>query len=184
MLRSRQGGRWVIDPLCNYAVIGNRLITACGVWSRHLDLLFFLSSNPSIYNIIRWISWTMGQTNRLLSVWRSNHYFFFHDFLQNSLQKSFQFIFLFFSKITKIKIECPKSIRNYEKKNTWNVRHLVNELFVPLAQQTSLLYCRLSDFSIAQPHLQSEFRREKFLRKRRRRCWILNEQLYNHIQVR
>ena len=30
-LRSRQGGRWVIDPLCNYALIGNRLITACGV---------------------------------------------------------------------------------------------------------------------------------------------------------
>ena len=27
--------------------------------------------------------------------------FFFHDFLQNSLQKSFQFIFLFFHKITK-----------------------------------------------------------------------------------
>ena len=38
--------------------------------------------------------------------------FFFHDFLQNSLQKSFHFIFLFFYKITKIKIksfECPKN---------------------------------------------------------------------------
>ena len=45
--------------------------------------------------------------------------FFFHDFLQNSLQKSFQFIFLFFYEITKMKIksfECPKSIKNYEKK--------------------------------------------------------------------
>ena len=42
--------------------------------------------------------------------------------------------------------ECPKSIRNYEKKNTWNVRPLVNESFVPSAQQTSVLYCRLSDF--------------------------------------
>ena len=31
--------------------------------------------------------------------------FFFHDFLQNSLQKSFQFIFLFFYKITKIQIK-------------------------------------------------------------------------------
>ena len=43
---------------------------------------------------------------------------FFHNFLQNSLQKSFQFIFLFFYNFTKIKIksfECPKSIRNYEK---------------------------------------------------------------------
>ena len=33
-------------------------------------------------------------------------------------------------------------------KNTWNVRRLVNESFVPSAQQTSVLYCRLSDFNI------------------------------------
>ena len=44
---------------------------------------------------------------------------FFHNFLQNSLKKSFQFIFLFSYNFTKIKIktfECPKSIRNCEKK--------------------------------------------------------------------
>ena len=41
--------------------------------------------------------------------------------------------------------ECPKSINNYEK-NTLNVRRLVDELFVPSAKQTSILYCRLSDF--------------------------------------
>ena len=44
--------------------------------------------------------------------------FFFHDFQQNSLQKSFQFILLFFYKITKIKIksfQCPKTIRNYKR---------------------------------------------------------------------
>ena len=43
----------------------------------------------------------------------------FHNFSQNSLEKSFQFIFLFFHNFAKIKInsfECPKSIRNYEKK--------------------------------------------------------------------
>ena len=53
----------------------------------------------------------------------------------------------FFHKITKIEIksfECPKSIRNY-KKNTWNVRHLVNESFVASVQQTSVLYCKLLD---------------------------------------
>ena len=44
--------------------------------------------------------------------------------------------------------ECPKSIRNYEKKNTWNVRRLVDESFVPSAQRTSILYCRLSDFML------------------------------------
>ena len=33
------------------------------------------------------------------------------------------------------------------KKNTWNVRCLVDESFVPSAQRTSVLYCRLSDFN-------------------------------------
>ena len=33
------------------------------------------------------------------------------------------------------------------KKNTWNIRRLVNKSFVPLAQRTSILYCRLSDFN-------------------------------------
>ena len=35
--------------------------------------------------------------------------------------------------------ECPKSIRNYEKENTLNIRHLVDESFVQLAQQTNVL---------------------------------------------
>ena len=45
--------------------------------------------------------------------------FLFYDFLQDSLQKSFQFIFLIFYKITKIKIkcfECAKSIKKYKEK--------------------------------------------------------------------
>ena len=33
-----------------------------------------------------------------------------------------------------------------KKKSTWNVRCLVDESFVPSAQQTSALYCRLTDF--------------------------------------
>ena len=57
---------------------------------------------------------------------------FFHNFLQNSLQKSFQFIFLFFYKITKIKIksfECPKSIKSVKKmmlgtSDSWSTIHL------------------------------------------------------------
>ena len=65
---------------------------------------------------------------------------FFHNFLQNSLQKLFQFI-LFFYEFTKIKsFECPKFIRNYEKNNAWNIRRLVNESFVPATQQASVLY--------------------------------------------
>ena len=58
------------------------------------------------------------------SIWCSKYYFF-HKIFQNNSQKPFQFIILFSYKIAKIKIksfECPKSIRNYEKKNTWNIR--------------------------------------------------------------
>ena len=39
------------------------------------------------------------------------------------------------------------SIRYYEKEIcTWSITCLVDESFVPLAQQTSILYCRFSDF--------------------------------------
>ena len=55
---------------------------------------------------------------------------------------------LFFYKITKMKIksfECPKSIRNYEKNNAWNIRCLVDELFIPSTQRAWVKYWRLSD---------------------------------------
>ena len=50
--------------------------------------------------------------------------------------------FLLFYKDKKMKVEsfeCPKSIRNYEKKY-WE-----RQTLVPSAQQSSVLYCRLSD---------------------------------------
>ena len=52
---------------------------------------------------------------------------FFHDFLQNSLRKSFQFIFLNFSKCQTLgrRVFCPIG---------------------PANQRTSILYCRLTDF--------------------------------------
>ena len=34
----------------------------------------------------------------------------------------------------------------WKKTNTWNIRRLVDESFVPSAQRTSVLYCRLTDF--------------------------------------
>ena len=46
----------------------------------------------------------------------------------------------------KISFEGPKSTRNHKRDNAWNIRRLVNESFVPPSQQTSILYCRLSDF--------------------------------------
>ena len=32
-----------------------------------------------------------------------------------------------------------------KKNNAWNIRHLVDELFVPASQRASISYCRLSD---------------------------------------
>ena len=60
--------------------------------------------------------------------------FFFMILLQNSLQKSFQFISLFFQKNTKIKIksfECPKSIKSLKKiilgtSDAWSTIRLSN----------------------------------------------------------
>ena len=58
---------------------------------------------------------------------------------------TYQLLFYIFETIskvflTKIKIksfECPKSIRN-KKNNAWNIRHLVDELFVPATQRIIL----------------------------------------------
>ena len=62
-----------------------------------LLIISTLNRNPSISNILRWVAGTMGQMNRRPSIWCSK-YFFFHDFLQNSLQKYFQSICLSFLK--------------------------------------------------------------------------------------
>ena len=66
----------------------------------------------------RWDKQIVNQASNIPSI------IFFHDSLQHSLQKSFQFIFLFLYKITKMKIksfECPKSIKSIKKNNTWNI---------------------------------------------------------------
>ena len=77
------------------------------------------------------VAWTMVQMNRRTSVWCSKHYFFHHLF-QNTLQKAFQFILLFFHKITKIKLksfEYCKSIKSLKKitlgtSDAWSTIHL------------------------------------------------------------
>ena len=69
-------------------------------------------------------------------------------FLQNSLQKSFQFIFSFFYDSRKIKIKSLSAI--IMKKNiAWNITRLVAGSFVQTNQRPSLIYHRLTDFWIA-----------------------------------
>ena len=91
------------------SIITWRVIQKC---NRHLRSV---SWNPTIFNIIHLVAWSMERSRRL-----TKHLMF---------QVSFVFIIsckilcknpfnLFFYNFTKIKIksfECPKSIRNYEK---------------------------------------------------------------------
>ena len=43
---------------------------------RRYNSVVILNKNPSIYNIKRWVAWTMGQTNRRPRVWCSKYNFF------------------------------------------------------------------------------------------------------------
>ena len=57
---------------------------------------------------------------------------------------------------TKIKIksfECPKSIRNYEKNNAWNIRRLVDESFVPSTHKPALYIEDCQIFSVIEMFL-------------------------------
>ena len=74
--------------------------------------------NPTIFNIIRWLTGSMGQMTHRTSLWCSKYFFklVFHKFLAKFLAKIISIDF--FYKFTKIKIksfECPKSRRNYKK---------------------------------------------------------------------
>ena len=47
-------------------------------FSKILSISFtILSRNPSIYNILSWVAWTMGQTNRPPRVWCCKYYFLY-----------------------------------------------------------------------------------------------------------
>ena len=95
-----------------------------------------------------WVAGTNDSTTKPLLL-----NFFFHNYLQDSLQKTFQFISYFLIKRIK-NFECPKSIRNYEKNNAWkNIRPLVDESFG--TQQPSVFYWRLSDFKCISPWIQN-----------------------------
>ena len=90
-----------------------------------LSLYDIKSVNLQYNTLVCWADGTNNSSTKCLMF----QVFFFHKILQNSLQKPFQFIFIFFYKITKMKIksfECPKSIKNCEKKilgtsDTWSL---------------------------------------------------------------
>ena len=92
-----------------------------------------LKSHNLQYNtLVCWVAGTKDSSTKGLMF---QVLFVFHNFLQNPFQKLFQFIF-YFSIIKKF--ECPKSIRNNENNNAWNVRGLVHGSFVPVNQRIIL----------------------------------------------
>ena len=72
----------------------------------------------------------MGQTNRRLSI----------IFL-------ILFFVILYKKEKQIERIFAKNLaRNHEKNNTWNIRPLVDDSFVPSSKQLGVLYCKLMDF--------------------------------------
>jgi hypothetical protein len=86
--------------------------------------------------LVPWVAGTNDSSTKHLMF----QVFFFHNFLQNSLQKWFQFIFYKCTKIEIKSFERPTSIENYGKNNAWNIRGLVDESFIPSTQPPSVLY--------------------------------------------
>ena len=84
--------------------------------------------------------------------------FYFHNFLQNSLQKSFPFVILFLYNFTKIKIksfECPKCtcqkptvLFSIYQNNTWTIRRLVDEMINPATQRIILKIVRFQYMAV------------------------------------
>ena len=86
-----------------------------------MHILDIKSDNLQYNMLARWLGGSVARWDNRLINQASDvpSIIFFLNFLQNSLHKSFQFIFLVFYNFIKIKIknfECLKSIRNYEKK--------------------------------------------------------------------
>ena len=93
--------------------------------------LFNWARNPSIYNILRWVAWTMGQMNHRPRVWCSKYYFFILC-IDLGHWKLFFYFCNFFKKIRKQieRIFANNFARNHEKKiilgrsDAWSTIHL------------------------------------------------------------
>ena len=49
---------------------------------------------------------------------------------------------------------CKEFCKKWRKKNTWNIRSLVDDSFGPSSKATSVLYCRLTDFKFSKLDLR------------------------------
>ena len=105
------------------------------------------SDNLQYNTLVRWVDGTNSSSTKRLTF---QVFFFIISYRLKALKTLFFFHFCNF--IKKIKNQLKgflQRILQYFMKNinTWNISRLVHELFVPSAQQTNVLYCRLTDFS-------------------------------------
>ena len=110
----------------------------------------WLCKNPSIYNILHWVAWTIGQTNCRPRVWCS----FFHTFYRFKALKTLYFYFCNSIKKweNKFKGFLQRILQDIMKKdNAWNIMRLVNDSFVQSSKQPSILFCRLTEFKVCAP---------------------------------
>ena len=99
------------------------------------------SDNLQYNTLVCWFARTNDSSTKRLMF---QALFFIHNFLKNSLQKSFHFFLIHLQK-WKQRVLSALSLK---KKNGWNIRCLVDEPFVPSTQWASVLYWRLWDFKI------------------------------------
>ena len=95
------------------------------------------SRSPSIYNIIRWVACSIY--NILYWVGWTN------------CQPRDDPSIIFFMLSCKILCKNPFNLffytyKKYKKNNTWNIKRLVDDSFVPLSKRPSVLCCKLTDF--------------------------------------
>ena len=132
----------------NSSLKWHSLFTFRSVVKKFRKILNFI--NTSIYNIISWFAGPMGQTNHWASVWCSKYFFSIASYRLRALKNLYFYFCNFIKKIKKKNWNdfCRELCKIlWKNNNTWNVRQLVDKLFVPLAQRTNVLYCRLTNFT-------------------------------------
>ena len=93
--------------------------------------------------LVRWADGTNDSSPKHLTF---QVFFFINSYRLRAL-KTLYFHFCNFIKKINWKGFCKEFCKIlWKQNNTWNINRLADESFVPSAQQTSVLYCRLTDF--------------------------------------
>ena len=121
----------------------------CEICSSHFHLFSISVSwvmefwNPTIFNIIRWVAHLMRLMVKVLFGRIEN------ETVCCWLGHSKLFLFIFVKLWRNKKINWKDFSKEFFKKSykndTWSIKCLVDDSFVPLSKQTCVIYCRLTD---------------------------------------